>query len=146
MIFSHSSGGQKSEIRVSAEPVSVKDLGSRGESFLASSQLPLALSNHRCSLSCNWIVPISALVFARPSSLLSPVSVSSPFLFNNLEPIIQSEEKSEREISYTNTYIWNLERWYWCSFLQGNNGDTDREQTYGHGVGVGRRGWDVRRE
>ena len=29
----------------------------------------------------------------------------------NLEPIIQSEGKSERE-RYTNTYIWNLERWY----------------------------------
>ena len=27
----------------------------------------------------------------------------------NLEPIIQSEVKSERE-RYTNTYIWNLER------------------------------------
>ena len=30
-----------------------------------------------------------------------------------LEPIIQSEIKSEREtlIQYTNAYIWNLERW-----------------------------------
>ena len=32
----------------------------------------------------------------------------------NLEPIIHSEVKSEREkqISYINAYIWNLERWY----------------------------------
>ena len=32
----------------------------------------------------------------------------------NLEPIIHSEVKSEREkqISYINTHIWNLERWY----------------------------------
>ena len=29
----------------------------------------------------------------------------------NLEPIIQSKAKSERE-RYTNAYIWNLERWY----------------------------------
>ena len=30
-----------------------------------------------------------------------------------LKPIIQSESKSERKtpIQYTNTYIWNLERW-----------------------------------
>ena len=30
-----------------------------------------------------------------------------------LEPIIQSENKPERKtpIQYTNTYIWNLERW-----------------------------------
>ena len=32
----------------------------------------------------------------------------------NLEPIIQGEVKSERErqISYINTYVWNLEGWY----------------------------------
>ena len=31
----------------------------------------------------------------------------------NLEPIIQSEvSQKEKEISYTNAYIWNLERWY----------------------------------
>ena len=30
----------------------------------------------------------------------------------NLEPMIQSEvSQKERQISYTNTYIWNLERW-----------------------------------
>jgi len=33
--------------------------------------------------------------------------------------------KSEREsqISYINTYIWNLERRYWWSYLQGSKGD-----------------------
>ena len=32
----------------------------------------------------------------------------------NLEPIIQSEvsQKEKDKISYTNTYIWKLERWY----------------------------------
>ena len=32
----------------------------------------------------------------------------------NLEPLIHSNVKSEREIyiSYTYTYIWNLERWH----------------------------------
>ena len=32
----------------------------------------------------------------------------------NLEPTVQNEVKSEREkqISYINAYIWNLERWY----------------------------------
>ena len=29
----------------------------------------------------------------------------------NLEPIIQSEV-SQKEKSYINTYIWNLEKWY----------------------------------
>ena len=34
--------------------------------------------------------------------------------------------KSEREryISYTNAYIWNLERWYQRIYLQGSNGET----------------------
>ena len=37
--------------------------------------------------------------------------------------------KSEREkqISYSNTYIRNLERWYWWIYLQGSNGETDVE-------------------
>ena len=30
-------------------------------------------------------------------------------------------------MSYMNTYIWNLEIWYWWTYLQGNNGDTDIE-------------------
>ena len=40
--------------------------------------------------------------------------------------------KSEREkqISYINSYIWNLEKWCWLIYLQGSNGD--REQTCGH--------------
>ena len=44
----------------------------------------------------------------------------------NLEPIIQSEvSQGEKQISYINAYIWNLERWYWWTYLQGSNGDTD---------------------
>ena len=35
--------------------------------------------------------------------------------------------KSERQILYTNTYIWNLERWYWRIYLQSSNGETDTE-------------------
>ena len=32
----------------------------------------------------------------------------------DLDTVIQSEVKSEREkpISYINTYMWNLEKWY----------------------------------
>ena len=36
--------------------------------------------------------------------------------------------KSEREKQlYTKTYIWNLVRWYWWTYLQSSNGDTDIE-------------------
>ena len=32
----------------------------------------------------------------------------------NLETVIQSEvsQKEEKKVSYINTYIWNLEKWY----------------------------------
>ena len=53
--------------------------------------------------------------------------------------------KSEREEQiYINAYIWNLERWYWCTNLQGSNKDVDREQSCGHRGG--RTGWDKWRE
>ena len=37
--------------------------------------------------------------------------------------------KSEREkyISYSNVYVWNLEKWYQRIYLQGRNGETDIE-------------------
>ena len=48
----------------------------------------------------------------------------------NLEPIIQSEVKSERkrQILYINTYTWNLERWDRQSYVQ--SGDTDVENRH----------------
>ena len=38
--------------------------------------------------------------------------------------------KSERtkQISYINGYIWDLEKWYWWTYLQGRDGDTDLEK------------------
>ena len=33
----------------------------------------------------------------------------------------------EVQISYINAYIWNLERWYWWTCMQGKNRDTDIE-------------------
>ena len=34
------------------------------------------------------------------------------------------KSERERQISYINTYIQNLERWYWRIYLQGSNGET----------------------
>ena len=47
----------------------------------------------------------------------------------NLEPVIQSAVSQKEQ---DNAYILNLERWYWWIYLQGSNGETDIEQTYGH--------------
>ena len=43
----------------------------------------------------------------------------------NLPSVIQSEVKSEKQILYIDTYIWNLEKWYCWAYLQGKNGDAD---------------------
>ena len=37
-----------------------------------------------------------------------------------------SESERERQISYINAYIWNLERWCWRAYMQGSNGDSGR--------------------
>ena len=44
-----------------------------------------------------------------------------------------SKSEREIEISYTDTYMWNLRRWLWWIYFQGSNGETDREQTWGEG-------------
>ena len=41
-----------------------------------------------------------------------------------LEPIIQSETSQKEKDKYC---IWNLKRWYWQIYFQGNNGKTDIE-------------------
>ena len=46
-----------------------------------------------------------------------------------------NKSERERQISYTNACIWNLERWYWWTCLQGSNGDTDIEDRLVYTVG-----------
>ena len=41
-----------------------------------------------------------------------------------------SESEREREILYSNTYIRNLEEWYWRIYLQGSSGETDIENRF----------------
>ena len=38
-----------------------------------------------------------------------------------------SKSKIEKQISYINAYMWNLEKWYIWTSLQGRNRDTDVE-------------------
>ena len=62
---------------------------------------------------------ISLLPNSFPHTLIPPYRM-------NLEPIIQSElSQKERQILYINAYIWNLERWYQRSYMQGSTGDRD---------------------
>ena len=56
--------------------------------------------------------------------------------------------KSEREkqISYVNTYMWNLEKWYRWTYLQGRNRDADVENGRVDTEGEGKSGmnWEIR--
>ena len=51
-----------------------------------------------------------------------------------------SKSERERQILYINTYIWNLERWYWRSHMQGSKGDTDVKNRLLDSVGGGEGG------
>ena len=43
-----------------------------------------------------------------------------------------STSEREKQISFINAHIYNLERWYWCNYLQGSNGNRHRGETCGH--------------
>jgi len=53
-----------------------------------------------------------------------------------------SESGREREISYFNAHIQNLEKRYWRIYLQGSNGETNIEKRL-MDMGEGRRSCDV---
>ena len=59
----------------------------------------------------------------------------------SLEPIIQTEVRQrEKQILYLNIHIWNLEKWYRSTYLQGNTRDADIENRLVDTVGDGEGG------
>ena len=55
------------------------------------------------------------------------------------------ESLGNKQISYVNEYIWNLEKLYRWSYLQNRNRDTDIENKY-MGTKRGKEGWDELRD
>jgi len=49
-------------------------------------------------------------------------------------------ETEKKQLSHTNAYIWNLERWSWWTYLQSSNGDTDKENRLMNTAGGGQSG------
>ena len=43
-----------------------------------------------------------------------------------------SKSEREKQILDINTYVWNLEKWYRWTSLQGRSRDTDVENKHGH--------------
>ena len=56
-----------------------------------------------------------------------------------------SKSEREKQISYINSYMWNLDKWYRWTYLQGRNRDTDVEKRHvdtGRG-GRGGMNWEI---
>ena len=52
-----------------------------------------------------------------------------------------SKSEREKQIPYINAYMWNLQRWYWRSCLQGSNGDADsKNRLIDTGMGLEKEG------
>ena len=66
----------------------------------------------RCPSTDEWIKK-SRYIYTMKyySAIERNTSESVPMRWMNLEPIIVKSER-EKQISYVNAYVWNLERWY----------------------------------
>ena len=51
-----------------------------------------------------------------------------------------SKSEREKQILYINAYIWNLERWYQWTYLQGRDGDENIENRLVHTAGEAKGG------
>ena len=67
-------------------------------------------------------------------------------MWMDLNSVIQNEVSQKKHIMYINTYMWSLEKWYRCSYLQTRSSDKDLEnkcmdtKEKGMGEGNGRLG------
>ena len=57
-----------------------------------------------------------------------------------------SKSEGEKQISYINAYMYNIEKWYRRTYLQNRNRDTDIENKHmdtKKGRGKGRKDWEI---
>ena len=82
----------------------------------------------RCPSTRDWIKQLRDIYTVEYYSARKRNAFESVLMrWMNLLPITEwSKAEREREILYTNIYIyiWNLERWYWWIYFQGSNGKT----------------------
>ena len=61
--------------------------------------------------------------------------------WTTLEPTTEwSKSEREKQILYINAHIWDLDRWYQWSYLQGNKRDTDAKNRLLDSAGEGKGG------
>ena len=68
----------------------------------------------RCPSTDEWIKKLWYIYTMECYSAIKKDTFESVLMrWMNLEPILQSEvSEKEKEILYSNAYIWNLEKWY----------------------------------
>ena len=83
----------------------------------------------RCPSTDDWIKKLWYIYTMEYYSAIKRNTFESVLMrWMNLEPIIEGEvSQKEKEISYTNVYIQNLERWYRRIYLQSSNEEIDIE-------------------
>ena len=83
----------------------------------------------RCPWTDEWIKKLWYIYTMEYYSAIKRNAFESVLMrWMNLEPIIQSEvSQKEKDKYHSNTYIWNLEKWYRRIYFQGSNGETDIE-------------------
>ena len=60
---------------------------------------------------------------------------------------VWSKSDTAKQTLHINPYVWNLERRYWWTYLQGSNGNVDiKNRLVDTGMGGGRRVWNEWRE
>ena len=85
------------------------------------------LKQPKCPLANEWIRKLWYIYPMEYYSAIKKNAFESVLMrWMNIEPILQSEvSQKEKQISYINVCIWNPERWYWWTNLQGSEGDID---------------------
>jgi len=61
----------------------------------------------------------------------------------NLDTVVQSEVSRKEEHQYINAYIWNLEKRYWWTSIQGRNNLQDNRKQALDTVGEGEGGTNL---
>ena len=81
----------------------------------------------RCPSADKWIRKLWYIYTMEYYSAIKKNAFESVLMrWMKLEPIIEwSQSERKTPIQYINAYIWNLERWYWWTYLQGGNRDRD---------------------
>ena len=100
-------------------------------SFPSWASFPYSIPRHRPSQSTRS----SSLCCIATSLLTSCLTYDSIYMSMLLSPFVPlcpfptewSMSERQKQISYMNAYIWNLEKWYWQTCLQGWNRDADVE-------------------